>query len=112
MARRTAAAVRGLSLFIVAVCAAAGALAQPAVQGVVSRMSHGGTIFDIPLPQTGAGGIECRTVSIGMNVVVTFHKPVTAGAATVTAGNPTVGAVTFTGGTMSIPPAGLTNAQA
>ncbi len=111
MACRTAAAVRALSLFIAAVCAS-GALGQPVVQSVVSRMSHGGTIFDIPLPQTGAGGIECRTVSIGMNVVVSFDKPVTGGAATVATGTATVGAINFTGGVMSIPLMGITNAQA
>ncbi|MDB5324256.1 MAG: hypothetical protein JWN40_5887 [Phycisphaerales bacterium] len=114
MARRTAVPL-SLSLTALllsfALCPSS-ALAQPVVQSVVSRLSHGGTIYDVALPQSGAGGIECRTVAAGLNIVVTFDKPVTAGAAAITVGKATVGAVSFTGGVMSIPLTAVTNAQA
>src|SRR5258706_2123938 len=88
------------------------AQAQPAVVRVASRMSHGGNQFDIVMPQTGEGGIECRSLSAGVNVVVTFDKPVSGGSASVTAGTATVsGTPTFSGSTMTVALTGVTNAQ-
>jgi hypothetical protein len=70
------------------------------VPGVVSRKVHGtaGT-FDIPLPLTGAAGIECRTpgANNSYQLVFTFdHSLQSAGAAsptpnTVTAATPVIG---------------------
>lgn len=57
---------------------------------VVSRKSHGGAgAFDIPLPLTGALGVECRAGGPGGNhqIVATFAAPVTITAATVTPGS-------------------------
>ena len=89
------------------------ALAQPAVVSVVSRMGHAAQNFDLPLPQSGAGGIECRNPSIGLTIVVAFDRPVTAGSASVSAGTATVdGTPTFTGNTMSVRLSGVANAQA
>src|SRR4051794_12141540 len=99
MARRTAVplCLSLTALLLVFALAPSGALAQPVVQSAVSRLSHGGTIFAVALPQSGAGAIECRTVAPGLNIVVAFDKPVTAGGAAVTVGKVTVGAVSFTG---------------
>jgi uncharacterized protein (DUF1800 family) len=101
-----------LSLVALALLATApAALAAPAVTRVVSRMTHGGVPCDIPMPQTGAGGIECRSAAPGMTIVVQFDQPVNVGTAAVTAGAATRGAVTFNGAEMSIPLTAVANAQ-
>src|SRR4051812_12605743 len=91
------------------------ALAQPAITSVVSRMTHGvaGT-FDVPLPQSGEGGIESRTLAGGVKVVITFNLPVTGGTAAMAAGNTfaTVnGAPTFSGNTMTVNLTAVQNAK-
>jgi uncharacterized protein (DUF1800 family) len=113
MARRIAA--RGmlapvLSLLIASL-AATSAFAAPAITRVVSRMNHGGTPYDIPLPQVSPGGIECRSVAGGTTIVVTFDQPVDSGSAAVTGGTASLGALTFNGATMSIPLSGVANVQ-
>jgi uncharacterized protein (DUF1800 family) len=86
--------------------------AQPALVRVDSRMSHGGNQFDIAMPQTGEGGIECRALAGGVNIIVTFDKPVNGGTAAVTAGTATVsGAPVFSGSAMTIALTGVANAQ-
>ena len=55
----------------------------------VSRKTHGAAgVFDIPLPLTGALGVECRSGGASGNyqIVTTFAAPVTITAATVTPG--------------------------
>src|SRR3954453_5963228 len=90
--------------------------ALPAVQRVVSRVNHGATPYDIPLPQTGAGGIECRAIaslpaaSVATTIVVTFDSTVTAGTVAVTGGVATAGAPTFNGADMLIPLKAVGNA--
>jgi hypothetical protein len=64
----------------------------PTPQTVVSRKTHGASgAFDVPLPLTGAPGVECR-LGTGANfdshqVVVTFPTPVTVGSVSVTSAN-------------------------
>ena len=68
----------------------------------VSRKSHGGTPYDIPLPLNGAPGVECRAGS-GHTLVFTFTTNVASGSASVTAGTGVAGAATFSGNTMTVP---------
>jgi len=92
--------------------------ALPAVQRVVSRVNHGATPYDIPMPQTGPGGIECRAIAsvapgaVATTIVVTFDANITSGSAAVTAGTATAGTPVFSGTDMAIPLKGVTNAQA
>jgi uncharacterized protein (DUF1800 family) len=100
------------SVITILLVAPVAALAQPAVTSVLSRMSHGALNFDLPLPQSGPGGIECRSLANGLTVVVSFDRTVTAGTAAVSAGAATVnGQPTFSGQTMHIPLTGVANAQ-
>ncbi len=79
----------------------------------VSRKSHGGTLFDIALPLTGAPGVECRTGggSGDHTLVFTFTTNVVSGSASVTAGTGTAGTATFSGNTMTVPLTGVTDVQ-
>jgi hypothetical protein len=79
----------------------------------VSRKTHGSAgDFDVPLPFTGAPGVECR--SGGANgdhtIVLTFNNVVTGGTATVNAGSVS-GTPTFTLNTMKVNLTGVPNAQ-
>lgn len=99
-------------VFSVAGAARFAQAAAPVLQSGVSRLSHGATPFDVQLPLTGGSGIECRDVSGGMTIVLTFDKPVTAGAAAITAGAGAVsGAPTFAGNLMTVKLTGVTNSQ-
>jgi uncharacterized protein (TIGR02597 family) len=67
----------------------------------VSRKHHGGGAnadFDVPLPLSGAPGIECRSGGL-TQVVVTFPVAVSITGAQVTSGNASVTGVTETGST-------------
>ena len=73
----------------------------------VSRKTHGSAgTFDLPLPLTGAPGIECRSGGVSGNhqVVITFANPVTVGSVTTNFGM--VSSTTVTGNTVT---ANLTN---
>lgn len=97
----------------------------PAIVSAVSRKTHGAAgIFDVPLPLTGAPGIECRTggSTNDFQVVVTFSNPVAvngAPQAQVTAGNASIGSggasnggfVTASGNTVTVPLTNVANAQ-
>ena len=85
----------------------------PVLLSAVSRMTHGSAgTFDVQLPLTGGSGIECRSVSNGMLVVMTFDQPVHAGTALVTTGTAAVsGTPTFSNYTMSVSLTGMTDAQ-
>jgi dockerin type I repeat protein/Kelch motif protein len=76
----------------------------------VSRKSHGGTPFDIPLPFTGAPGVECRAGS-AHTLVFTFTTNVASGSTSVTAGTGVAGAATFSGNTMTVPLTGVIDQQ-
>jgi subtilisin family serine protease len=82
-----------------------------ALMSAVSRKVHGAAgTFDIPLPLSGAPGVECRNAS-SHTVVFTFNKPVASGNATVTEGTATAGAANMSGNTMSVTLNGVTDAQ-
>jgi hypothetical protein len=76
-----------------------------------SRLTHGpaGT-FDIAMPLSGTSGVECRSATT-YNAVFTFDSPVTSGEVTVTAGTATVGAITFSGNSMTAQLTGVTAAE-
>jgi hypothetical protein len=77
----------------------------------VSRLTHGtaGT-FDVNMPLTGTSGVECRSAST-YNAVFTFDAPVTSGQVTVIGGTATVGAITFSGNSMTAQLTGVTSAE-
>ena len=78
-----------------------------------SRKKHGtaGT-FSVPLPLTGEPGVECRSGNGNHTFVFTFSDNVVAGSASVTSGTGSVsGAPTFSGNTMTVKLAGVTDVQ-
>ena len=86
----------------------------PVPSAVVSRKQHGMTgQFNIPLPLTGAPGIECRTGGQNGNhqVVFTFPAAVTVQGAGVTSGQGTVSSFTPSGTEIAVNLTGVTNAQ-
>lgn len=88
-------------------------LAALTLTSAVSRLTHGSAgSFDVQLPLTGGSGIECRSVTNGMTLVMTFDQPLTGGTAAVTAGTATLGAVTRSTNTMTVKLTGVANAQA
>jgi hypothetical protein len=76
-----------------------------------SRLTHGiaGT-FDVNMPLTGTSGVECRSATT-YNAVFTFDAPVTSGEVTVIGGTATVGAITFSGNSMTAQLTGVTSAE-
>jgi hypothetical protein len=76
-----------------------------------SRLTHGtaGT-FDVNMPLTGVSGVECRSATT-YNAVFKFDAPVTSGEVTVTGGTATVGAITFSGNSMTAQLTGVTTAE-
>ena len=84
---------------------------------IVSRKVHGvAGVFDLPLPITGAAGIECRTPGTGgaYQLIFTFVRNITnAGNATKEAGNATVGAATIgpAPNQVTVPLTNVSNAQ-
>jgi hypothetical protein len=85
----------------------------PVLQSAASRKAHGGTNFDIALPLSGTAGVECRLVSGGMTIVLTFDKAIASASAAVTGGSATVlGAATPGAGNMlSVNLTNIDNAQ-
>ena len=84
-----------------------------ALSSAVSRKTHGAAgTFDLPLPLTGAPGIECRDTGGNHTVVFTFTNAVVSGSASVTSGVGNVsGSPIFAGKTMSVDLTGVSNAQ-
>jgi uncharacterized protein (DUF1800 family) len=79
-------------------------------------MTHGSAgSFDVQLPLNPTNSaIECRSVTAGMTLVLSFDQPVFSGSASITgsAGTPSVtSAPAFAGNTMTVRLGGLTNAQ-
>jgi len=76
-----------------------------------SRLTHGtaGT-FDVNMPLSGVSGVECRSATT-YNAVFTFDAPVTSGEVSVLSGTATVGAVTFSGNSMTAQLTGVTSAE-
>jgi hypothetical protein len=83
------------------------------LSSAVSRKTHGAAgTFDVPLPLTGAPGIECRESAGNHTLVFSFTNAVVSGNASVTSGAGSVtGSPTFAGKTMSVNLTGVNNAQ-
>ena len=76
-----------------------------------SRLTHGSAgTFDIAMPLTGPSGVEDRVTST-YNAVFTFNGPVTSGQVQLVSGTATVGAVTFSGNSMTAAITGVTSAE-
>ena len=88
------------------------AQASPQMQRAVSRRLHSSVPYDIPLPQTGGGGIECRQLANGVTLVLTFDIPIASANAAVTAGVASVVSTTAASNTLLINLSGVSNAQA
>ena len=80
---------------------------------VVSRKTHGAAgTFDVNLPLSGNAGVECRSSGGDHTLVYTFTNDVVSGNAAVTSGVGTVsGNPTFSGNTMTVQLAGVTDQQ-
>ena len=82
-----------------------------------SVKTHGGTgVFEIPLPISGPGGVECRLGNGGVSgnhtLVFDFNRPVVSGSAAVSAGTGSVsGAPTFSGNRMTVGLTGVADMQ-
>ena len=76
-----------------------------------SRLTHGtaGT-FDVSMPLSGTSGVEDRQATT-YNAVFNFDAAVTSGQVTVVSGTATVGAVTFSGNSMTAELTGVTSAE-
>jgi uncharacterized protein (DUF1800 family) len=75
--------------FVVLLCIPNLLLAAPRLATAVSRMSHGpGKNFDVSLPLTSTpgSGIECRDLTGGDTIVLTYSEPITQGTVTVLSG--------------------------
>ena len=76
-----------------------------------SRLTHGSAgTFDVNMPLTGTSGVECRSATT-YNAVFTFDVPITSGEVTVIGGTATVGAITFSGNSMTAQLTGVTSAE-
>ena len=79
----------------------------------VSRKTHGSVgAFDVPLPLSGEPGVECRSSNGHHTLVFTFSSNVVSGSAAVTTGIGSVsGTPVFSGNTMTVNLAGVTDVQ-
>jgi hypothetical protein len=76
-----------------------------------SRLTHGGArTFDIAMPLTGASGVEDRSSST-YNAIFTFDGAVASGQVTVVSDAATVGAISFSGNSMTAQLTGVTSAE-
>jgi hypothetical protein len=76
-----------------------------------SRLTHAGAgTFDIPMPLSGVSGVEDRSSS-SYNAVFSFDGAVTSGEVLVLSGTATVGAISFSGNTMTAQLTGVTSAE-
>ncbi len=84
-----------------------------AIVSAVSRKTHGGAgEFDIPLPLSGAPGVECRSSGGTHSIVVAFNGNVVSGNASIAAGAGSVtGSPSFAGNTMTVNLSGVTEVQ-
>jgi len=64
----------------------------------------------VSMPLSGVSGVECRSATT-YNAVFTFDAPVTSGQVTVLSGTATVGAITFSGNSMTAQLTGVTSAE-
>jgi uncharacterized protein (DUF1800 family) len=88
------------------------ALAAPVLRSAASRVSHAGQTFDVALPLSGGSGIECRDMTRGTSIVMTFTEPVVSADVNITAGTAKVAsAPTVIGNTIVVPLTEIENAQ-
>lgn len=76
-----------------------------------SRKTHGTVDYDIPLPITGNSGLEGRASSANHRLVFTFNQPITSGSVALLTGMATLGPVSFSGSTMTVPISGVADKQ-
>ena len=93
-----------------------GFICAPVALSAVSRKTHGGAgDFDIPLPLTGAPGVECRAGSGAgggdHKVIVTFGNSVSLSGASVTSGTGNVSTFSASGSQVTVNLTGVANAQ-
>jgi hypothetical protein len=84
------------------------------LNSVVSRKTHGATPFDIPLPITGAPGVECRSGggSGDHTLVFTFNNNVVSGSPVFSGGVGSIsGSPIFAGNTMTLNLTGVLDQQ-
>lgn len=84
-------------LFIVLAIAASAPLAYAqdpfAIDRVISQKTHAGNGYDVPLPLSGASGVECRRGAIvgEHTIIFVFSDVITSADAAVTSGVATIG---------------------
>lgn len=84
----------------------------PTLTSVVSMQTHAGNPLGIPLPLTGAEGVEGRIVNGSLKLVFTFDQDITAGNAEVTAGTARInGTPSFSGNSMTVNLTGVADEQ-
>jgi len=85
----------------------------PVITAAESQLTHGSAgMFAIPLPLSGAPGIEMRTQGGTYTLMLTFDRPVVSGTATIASGVGTVnGLPTFSGNTATVQLSGVANRQ-
>jgi hypothetical protein len=90
-----------------------GFICAPVALTAVSRKLHGGVPYDIPLPPTGAPGVECRTGPVAgeHQVVVTFGNTVSLSGASITSGTGNVANFSASGSEVTVNLSGVANAQ-
>jgi hypothetical protein len=76
-------------------------------------MTQGGAgTFDLPLPLSGANGVEPRSDGTGnYTIVMTFDQAVNSGSASVASGTGNVNSVSYSGNSMIIALTGVTDQQ-
>jgi RHS repeat-associated protein len=85
----------------------------PVITAAESQLTHGSAgMFAIPLPLSGAPGIEMRTQGGTYTLMLTFDRPVVSGTATMASGVGTVNGVpTFSGNTATVQLSAVANRQ-
>jgi hypothetical protein len=85
--------------------------AGPNLVSAASVLTHGtaGT-FAVDMPLGGTSGVEDRLATT-YNAAFTFDAPVSSGEVTVLSGTATIGAITFSGNTMTVELTGVTPAE-
>ena len=84
---------------------------EPNLISAASVLTHGTAgSFAVNMPLTGTSGVEDR-IATTYNAAFTFDAPVTSGQVTVLSGTATVGAITFSGNTMTAQLTGVTAAE-
>ena len=101
-----------ISFFALTLVASVTWATPPVMLSAVSRLKQPTAAYDVNLPLSGGSGIECRSISGGMQIVVTFDQAVVGGTAALTSGTGSIqGTPVFSGTTMTVALTGVTDAQ-